>query len=151
FDDLKATEVDMLRIAKLAPEVRNVVVPLLPSGCTVDHAIQAAEATVKPPNSGTANGKPQPPKEYKFTDEEWLTCYTAKVRNQLQDKSAFDRDALFYRHTKDQRRALKVDIKTQLSCALDCRDSRSPQPTLAWMSRSVAFVNHPDHWFVCYE
>lgn len=139
------TQTDMIRLARLEPEaVRIDALAWIAGGETAEDAIRLALEKVK--RDSEEAKKPKQPSENELSDADWLVAYCSKVRQQLQDPSTFDRDALCYRHTRKDRQVQKTTAKADLEKALG--PGYAPFAQAAWKH---LFAEHPKDWYICHE
>jgi hypothetical protein len=143
------TRADMIKLAKLSrpddPRMINCAIGEMGMGATCDEAIKSAQDAIRERDE-EENGKAKAPRESELSDADWLSGYCYKVRHELQSTAAFDRDALLYRRTRDDRAVLKTRSREKTEKAL--RTGYSP---FATMLERLIFVEHPDHWWICNE
>ena len=122
---------DMDRLAAIEdPAARDRAVGMRLCGIPVDQTVREVE--IKRVRS--------------LTNEQWLAEFCVAVRSRIQDPSHYDRDALFYRHDRDNRVIHRAKAKPLLQEV--STNARSPLATL--LQRSL-FVCHPSDWLVCSE
>ncbi len=140
FATLNVTRADMLKICDVPDKVaQRQVMSLCAAGRSVDEAIKTVLAN--PEN--VAKQKAQI-KQAELTDEVWLETYCDKFRPGLQDKTAFDIDALAWRHTSSDRGVFRGKIKEIISKARGKRWT----PAVHRMAMA-AFMMPPDEWVHC--
>ena len=79
-----------------------------------------------------------------LTDEEWLDRWCGEFRKLIEDPSRFDRDALRWRHDRDNRGGHRGKATPLLKKAR--KVGYSPY---AYLVAKVLFICHPADWFRC--
>jgi hypothetical protein len=121
------------------PERRSIAISLMLTGVSADGAI--AEATKDSPEMEQLVASRT---EETIPDQEWVESYCKSKRERFQDPKMFDRDAILYRRTREQRAVFKAKAGKEILAAHDSR------PTM--LTRALAkilFLAHPRDWYVC--
>lgn len=143
LDVTQVSKADLLKIAKVADvERRHQVVNRVCFGDTADEAIAAL---CTPENGQEKDAAYLELKERKISDEDWVREHGGKVRIMLQDPTVFDREALLYRHTRDDRLLLRSKCKAEV---LKCHEAGGGP--LSYHLRRILWVNHPSTWLRCW-
>ena len=100
-----------------------------------------AEATAQDPDATTDA-------EEELDDEQWLA--RRKVRQKLADPTAFDREALAWRHTWPEVEQMIRRIEARRPGLLEeLTDEASPYCSYASQLAQMIQFAHPDSWYVC--
>jgi hypothetical protein len=162
------TKNDLIKLGTLEEIAKNEAVNLVAMGLTADEAIAAIEIarsfTEEQLNELRAAsisrdeilrlGKLEPiakaeavsliAKETQASDGDWLETHCRACRQALQDKTAFDRDALLYRRNRQQRPVFSSCSRELVNKAR--QEGSSP---LADAMAGIFYVKHPGQWDVC--
>ena len=83
-------------------------------------------------------------REAQMPDEEWIESFCQKKREEFQDPKHFDRSAILYRRTRDDRAALRA------KCGKEVWEAHQERPTgFTWVFVRLLFVDHPRGWEIC--
>jgi hypothetical protein len=104
------------------------------------------ESAVVPPEPVLTPEEKKEVDEKKMDDKTWLKVVCGPFRERLQNTSAYDRDALFYRHDQSHRGVHRLQAKHDL---LKGRE-KGYSPLINQTIR-VLFVEHPRNWLLCAE
>ncbi|MGP0069147.1 MAG: ParB/RepB/Spo0J family partition protein [Isosphaeraceae bacterium] len=144
-DQLEAMEMfhvskaDLLKMAKLEKQPRAEAVNLMATGMTIEEALADIGVNADSPQAGSRRVR-----ETDLSDDEWLVIQCPAVRDQLQDSTIFDRAALLYRRTRNDRGTLRTKIKDRVAEARQL----GGDPFSALLTNLI-YIEHPCRWTIC--
>ena len=145
LNDLTAADVgrnDLLAIAEAKDEAqRKAIVKAACAGLPVREAIASITASPEDVKKLAADKA-----RLELSDEDWLERYCGEFRQNLQDATRYDRDAILYRHSRKDRSAVASHHKKE---AIKARQ-RGFHPFAQALLR-VFYVEHPIEWCYCFE
>jgi hypothetical protein len=83
--------------------------------------------------------------ERAMSDQDWLETYCPWAKKAIQDPTAFNEDAILYRHDRDARDIYRVDGQGKAAAAILKNGYR---PYARQLIRFL-FIPHPKEWFYC--
>lgn len=140
MDEYKVTKAQMLVIAKLKSEEERLrVMNAIVMSMTFDEAMKYVKDNPKQTEEMKAKKV-----EKTMGAKEWLEFYCTKIRPKLEDTSCYDRDALLYRDTREDRNVCRGRTK---AAGIGAR--RAGYSPYAELLCKFIFLLHPDNWVIC--
>jgi hypothetical protein len=148
---MKATQADMIRLAKVKDEgKRGEIVNLIASGMEVDDAFadalgaEAPAATYSKTKEAEATAAAEPG-ESGMTDDEWFETYCGAKAALLKDPTKFKADALLFRATSDLRQSFRSKAKKHVAA------TKKGGVTGLFYSllNRMCSMSHPKDWLLC--
>jgi hypothetical protein len=134
------SQADLLALAQITdPIIRTQVVNLVLTGLPVAEALKTLE-------SPASRQITEELRTAQLSDSQWLETYGSGIRDQLQDRTIYDREALLYRRTNDHRTEHRSRSKELVLKAK--HTGYGPYSNL--LARTF-WVDHPHEWLLCGE
>jgi hypothetical protein len=138
------TRSQVQRIARLPEgEPRAKAIDHLAAGVSFDDSVAAGAPAAREGARAKAR-PPRKPTDVEMSDADWLAILCVPLRDQLQDKSAFDCAALLYRRDCEQRHEHRKLVRDHLKEAYD-----QGYDPLSRLMHKYLWVEHPRDWSIC--
>ena len=140
-----ASKEDLLALARIEDkQIQSAAVNLMAGGYSLEKAVEDARTMFG--NTEQGEQRREQFRVAELPDAEWLDAACGSLRKLLQDTTAFDRDALLYRHNTTERHAYRAKSKDLVLKSL--RHGWSP---FAQFMKNLCWVDSPDKWYLCAE
>jgi hypothetical protein len=131
---------DLEALAGLEPEPRRKAISLAASGMAWGKAIAEHTPKPEPPDPD----KPKPEEE--LSNQDWIATYCSKILPKLQNRAAFENEAIKWREFRTRVRKKAQSVVKEL---LDLWRSRRAPGLYEKQIYSMWWIAHPNDWVPC--